>query len=683
MTGTTIYTVGGTVQAGGGVYLPRRADEELLALCRSGTFAYVLTPRQMGKSSLMVQTAETLAEEGIRSAVVDLQDLGAQVTAEQWYFGFLVKLEDQLMLDTDVVSWWRDREHLGVSQRLTSFFEAVLLTEIPERIVIFVDEIDTTLSLDFTDDFFTAIRYLYLARAHKPVFQRLSFVLVGVATPGDLIHDPKRTPFNIGQRVDLTDFTQTEALPLADGFGLSADQATQVLGWVMQWTGGHPYLTQRLCRALVDAGQLYWTKEEVDRVVGSTFLGAMCEQDSNMQFVRDMLTRRADDVYGVLTTYREVWRGRQPVPDEEQSLNKSHLKLSGVVKRADGALTVRNPIYGEVFDDQWVKSHLPVNWMKRIQRARGIAAALAALLVSIPLTVYALSQANEATQQREIAQKNADTATRNEKEARRQAQFAQVSEQEAKKQALLAKQNEQIAKRQTALAKRQTALAERSRLQAERARQIANRLRQKAEVARIGEAEQREKAVAAQQIAEQKGREALIAKALVEKQKANTEVTAQSLNAEKLLTSNFELDALTEGVKVGRKLKELGNDAKADARTQGVATLRQIVYAMREHNRLAGHTDTVNGVSFSPDGKTLASASSDNTVKLWNLDLDDLMACGCDWLHDYLTNNPNVSESDRHLCDGVGRVKKVSAVPEREGGWGEWVAREWRKFVGG
>lgn len=104
MTGATIYTVGGTVQAGAGVYLPRRADEELLALCRSSTFAYVLTPRQMGKSSLMVQTAETLAEEGIRSAVVDLQDLGAQVTAEQWYFGFLVKLEDQLMLDTDVVS---------------------------------------------------------------------------------------------------------------------------------------------------------------------------------------------------------------------------------------------------------------------------------------------------------------------------------------------------------------------------------------------------------------------------------------------------------------------------------------------------------------------------------------------------------------------------------------------------
>src|SRR5213078_4725287 len=97
-------------------------------------------------------------------------------------------------------------------------------------------------------DFYAAIRALYVARAEKPSFQRLSFVLIGVATPGDLIRDPRRTPFNIGRRVELTDFTFDEALPLADGLGLPDDEAQAVLGWVLEWTGGHPYLTQRLCR---------------------------------------------------------------------------------------------------------------------------------------------------------------------------------------------------------------------------------------------------------------------------------------------------------------------------------------------------------------------------------------------------------------------------------------------------
>jgi WD40 repeat protein len=71
---------------------------------------------------------------------------------------------------------------------------------------------------------------------------------------------------------------------------------------------------------------------------------------------------------------------------------------------------------------------------------------------------------------------------------------------------------------------------------------------------------------------------------------------------------------------------------------------------------LTGHESSVRSVSYSPDGKTLASGSTDNTVKLWHLDLltlDALMASNCDWVRDYLTNNPTVTESDRHLCDGI------------------------------
>ncbi len=69
----------------------------------------------------------------------------------------------------------------------------------------------------------------------------------------------------------------------------------------------------------------------------------------------------------------------------------------------------------------------------------------------------------------------------------------------------------------------------------------------------------------------------------------------------------------------------------------------------------SGHKDGILDVSFSPDGKTIASASDDNTVILRNLDfnLDKLLARGCAWLHNYLQTNPNVTDSDRHLCDDI------------------------------
>ena len=191
------FVAGGTVQAGGGVYIPREADQELLALCRSGAFAYVLTPRQMGKSSLMVQTANDLKEKGIRPVTVDLTTIGTQLDTEAWYLGLLTTICRQLNLLRELMKWWQAHKHLGVTQRLTQFIEEVMLREISERIVIFVDEIDTTLNLKFTDDFFIAIRAFYLARAENPEFARLSFVLFGVATPSDLIRNPQRTPFNI------------------------------------------------------------------------------------------------------------------------------------------------------------------------------------------------------------------------------------------------------------------------------------------------------------------------------------------------------------------------------------------------------------------------------------------------------------------------------------------------------
>ena len=85
----TIYTVGGTVQAGGGIYIKRKADDELLELCRQGEFAFILSSRQVGKSSLMVHTAQELAADNICSVIIDLSALGTSVTQDEWYLGIL------------------------------------------------------------------------------------------------------------------------------------------------------------------------------------------------------------------------------------------------------------------------------------------------------------------------------------------------------------------------------------------------------------------------------------------------------------------------------------------------------------------------------------------------------------------------------------------------------------------
>jgi len=395
---------GGTVQAGGGVYLPRRADDQLLEHCRLGDFTYILTSRQMGKSSIMIRTAERLAAEGALPIIVDLTEFGAQTNAEQWFKGFLFAVQEQAGLATEASEWWSAQTHHTYAHKFNRYLRDVALAERTGRIVIFVDEIDTTLRLDFTDDFFAAIRFLYQHRAADPELTRLSFVLIGVATPGDLIKDSTRTPFNIGHRIELTDFTIDEAAPLASHLPVPQPLGRDAIQSILRWTGGHPYLTLRAVRSLAESPPAEWTTQEIDQRIRHLFFRAGADSDSNLQFVRDMLTKKAFDREAVLRTYGIIRSGRR-VPDRELDQVASWLKLSGIVRRHEGALVVRNPVYQQVFDERWARDHLRlhVDWRRRLAKI-GAVLLILTVLVTIPLAIYAWHQKTEAEFQARAAE---------------------------------------------------------------------------------------------------------------------------------------------------------------------------------------------------------------------------------------------------------------------------------------
>lgn len=384
------------MQAGNGIYLARNVDEELLQLCHDRVFAYLLTARQMGKSSLMIRTAQRLAAEGTRTVIIDLSQMGVQVSDTAWHLGLLIAISRRLHLKTDVFAWWEAHAALSFTQRMTQFFQEILLSEIHDPIVIFIDEIDSTLSLPFTDDFFAAIRYVYNARSSVPAFKRLSFILIGVATPSDLISDPRRTPFNIGKQVDVAYFTLEEAMPLAAGLDYPAEKANQILRWVMNWTGGHPYLTQRLCHVLAEQQQSDLTQADINQAVARTFLGEESQHDSNLRFVHDMLTQRATDPLAVLLTYEHIVQ-KHRIPDEKQSAAITHLKLSGIIEAQHGYLTVSNRIYATVFDRRWVKKVWPEHWIKRVPPVvLGLVAALFAAVILLGLFLFQTEKTRQA-----------------------------------------------------------------------------------------------------------------------------------------------------------------------------------------------------------------------------------------------------------------------------------------------
>jgi len=348
-------------------YVEREADHQIVEELLEGKLCYVLTARQMGKSSLVVRAQQHLRQHGIASASIDLSGFGKTSSQEQWYYNQVDTIANQLNFpDREVSDWWDGQEKLSVTQRFTRFLSDFVLERRP-RVVIFIDEIDSTIGLPFSDDYFAAIRAVYQRRAAEPRLQGLTFALLGVAAPSDLIKDPTRTPFNIGRRIELTDFTREEATPLIQGLAPEPDLAAKLLDRILFWTGGQPYLSQKTCQFVAMWAQERWDPRKVPAIVDETvkqsFLTpASRKSDPNLQLVSDRVGGRnggklAEERRKLLEVYAEILKGRR-VADEELDPVKVALKLSGLVVVGTAGLTVRNAIYRTVFDEVWVRSLL-------------------------------------------------------------------------------------------------------------------------------------------------------------------------------------------------------------------------------------------------------------------------------------------------------------------------------------
>jgi serine/threonine protein kinase len=296
---------GGAVPLDSHFYVVRSTDEEFQkAITRGDSIVLVKGARQIGKTSLLARGLQQARQSGARVVLTDFQKLNsAHLASVDAFFRALGDfLADQLNLDVLPDATWDKRR--SPNTNFERYLRREVLDNLQVPLVWGLDEVDRLFSCEFGGEVFGLFRSWHNERALDPSgpWSRLTLAIAYATEAHLFITDLNQSPFNVGTRLDLEDFTLSQVDDLNQRHGAPMKHDSDVVRF-HELLGGHPYLVRRGLNEMASGN------------VGLDLLVAQADRDEGIfgDHLRRMLVLLARDPE-MTEVVRGVLRGR-PCPD--------------------------------------------------------------------------------------------------------------------------------------------------------------------------------------------------------------------------------------------------------------------------------------------------------------------------------------------------------------------------------
>lgn len=329
------------------LYVERSADRQIRHIIEGmGRPGYVLVARQMGKTNLLLHTRKQMQNDREIFTFIDFSIIGAFTETE--CFNHII--DETINLHSDIltnaeneIEKLRQKPNYSGYKMFTQ--ELRIILKYVNKLVFIFDEIDALARTQYSDRVFSTIRSHYFQRENYEELNKLTYILSGVIEPKNIIKDPNISPFNIGEKIYMNDFSVDEYETFIENTGIEALKNPHIKNRIYYWTKGNPRMTWDVC-ALVEK-QSISTQDALDKVIYQYYLTAFDKVpiDAIRQTVKE------NEVLKDALIQLYFNKG-----DNLSVEVKNQLYLAGIIEYDNNITKIKNPILEKSLSYEWLMS---------------------------------------------------------------------------------------------------------------------------------------------------------------------------------------------------------------------------------------------------------------------------------------------------------------------------------------